>query len=108
MVKASNEMAMRDHATLLIRCFDVHGMTASAELATCKVLGPRMSRRRPGLNSLRRRGIDPAVLVVKLRTSPEAFAAPIYAARDSRLCADTAASESSPDAFFDSFLESRL
>lgn len=46
-MKASNEMAMRDHATLLIRCFDVHGMTASAGLATCEVLDPRMSRRRP-------------------------------------------------------------
>jgi hypothetical protein len=62
----------------------------------------------PGLNSLRRRGIDPAVLVVKLRTSPEAFDAPIYAARDSRLCADTATSENSPDALFDSFLRIKI
>lgn len=33
MVRASNEAAMHDHATLLIRCFDVHGMTASVESA---------------------------------------------------------------------------
>ena len=35
-MKASNE-GRCDHATLVIRCFDVHGMTASGELATCKV-----------------------------------------------------------------------